>query len=396
MAKIVLKSVTKVFQGGTTAVKNLDLDIDDGDFIVLVGPSGCGKTTALRMVAGLEEVTSGTIELDGKVINDVDPGDRDIAMVFQNYALYPHMTVFDNIAFPLRCKKVPKDEMQERVKKAASLLGLTDYLQRKPRTLSGGQRQRVAMGRALVREARAFLMDEPLSNLDAKLRVQMRAEISTLQKELGITTIYVTHDQVEAMTMGTKIAVMRLGLLQQFGTPQEVYACPANIFVASFIGSPAMNFIKVQLQKNGGRHQVVFHDEVFEVSEEIIEGRPALANSIGENVVLGMRPEHLQINEGAQSSIKAKIDRIELLGAEKLLYVCVDAEAVSTDEILGTAVKDEGTIESINSGKNTHQANLVVRADSALSVTVGETVDLSVRPGCMHFFDLNSGKSIID
>src|SRR5881409_1478137 len=253
MAEIVMEQVSKVFPDGTAAVSDLDLDIDDGEFIVLVGPSGCGKTTALRMVAGLESITQGTIHIDGRVVNAVPPKERDIAMVFQNYALYPHMTVYDNMAFGLKLRKLAKSEIDRRVREAAGILGLQDFLSRKPKALSGGQRQRVAMGRAIVREPKAFLMDEPLSNLDAKLRVQMRSEIARIQQALKVTTVYVTHDQVEAMTMGDRVAVMRDGELQQVDTPQRLYDAPANLFVASFVGSPPMNLFEASVRRDNGR-----------------------------------------------------------------------------------------------------------------------------------------------
>ncbi|MDR1028243.1 MAG: sn-glycerol-3-phosphate ABC transporter ATP-binding protein UgpC [Clostridiales Family XIII bacterium] len=397
MAQIALNNVSKVYKGGTTAVDNLNLEIEDGAFIVLVGPSGCGKTTVLRMVAGLEDITSGTIRIGDRVVNNIDPGDRDIAMVFQNYALYPHMTVFDNIAFPLQCKKVPKAEIRERVNRAATLLGLSEYLPRKPRTLSGGQRQRVAMGRALVREARAFLMDEPLSNLDAKLRVQMRSEISALQKNLGVTTIYVTHDQVEAMTMGTKIAVMRLGVLQQYGTPQEVYSTPANIFVASFIGSPSMNFMKAHVLRDGDRHRLAIGDRSLDIPEEAIRKRPGLTAYVNSDIVFGIRPEHLEIGAPTdRSSLEARVTQVEMLGAEQLVHVAADFKPITVDEVLGAVESNQAVSEQRESGRTGGRADLVVCADSDLAVSPSDTVKLSARPGCMHFFAPDGGKSIID
>ncbi|MDR1028332.1 MAG: sn-glycerol-3-phosphate ABC transporter ATP-binding protein UgpC [Clostridiales Family XIII bacterium] len=394
MAGIILEHVTKIYNGGGRAVDDLNLDIRDGEFIVLVGPSGCGKTTALRMVAGLEEITSGTIAIGDRIVNEIDPGDRDIAMVFQNYALYPHMSVFENIAFPLRAKKVSKTEVSERVNKVAAQLALTDYLSRKPRTLSGGQRQRVAMGRALVREPHAFLMDEPLSNLDAKLRMQMRAEISALQMGLGITTIYVTHDQVEAMTMGTKIAVMRFGVLQQYGTPQEVYTDPANIFVAGFIGSPGMNFMMVGVQRDGDRYQLALRNQTVALSDDVLREHPALASYADRKVVLGIRPEHLSLSGSAGPFFKARVSRVELLGGEKLIYVVTDAESVSVDEVLNLDGTDPATAKNSEQDQGDCGVNLIVRADSSQPVSAGDTVTLSMRPGCLHFFERSGGKSI--
>ncbi|MGZ8607682.1 MAG: ABC transporter ATP-binding protein, partial [Actinomycetota bacterium] len=293
MAEIVLDDVTKVYGDGVPAVSDLSLDIQDGEFIVLVGPSGCGKTTALRMVAGLEGITEGTIRIGDKVVNTMPPKERDIAMVFQNYALYPHMTVYDNMAFGLKLRKLPKEEIDRRVRQAASILGLDEFLQRKPKALSGGQRQRVAMGRAIVREPKAFLMDEPLSNLDAKLRVQMRSEIARIQHELNVTTIYVTHDQVEAMTMGDRVAVIRKGKLQQVDTPQNLYDHPVNLFVAGFIGSPAMNMVEATLSSSNGAASVSFGGVTLTVPSEVVAAHPGLARFDGRSVVLGLRPEDI-------------------------------------------------------------------------------------------------------
>ena len=276
MAEITLENLTKVYPDGTEAVTGLDLEVGNGEFVVFVGPSGCGKTTALRMVAGLETITSGTVRIDGHVVNDLPPKERDIAMVFQNYALYPHMNAHKNMGFALKMRGVPKDEVDRRVEEAARILGLSDSLQKKPRTLSGGQRQRVAMGRAIVRQPQAFLMDEPLSNLDAKLRVEMRAEISRIQRDLAVTTVYVTHDQVEAMTMGDRVAVMRKGELQQAAEPQELYDHPVNLFVAGFIGSPAMNMLEAKLQRDDGEMKVVTGSQEIALGQETLSQRPAL------------------------------------------------------------------------------------------------------------------------
>src|SRR5919198_944759 len=294
MAAVAFEGVAKVYADGTRAVNGLDLDIQDKEFMVLVGPSGCGKTTALRMVAGLEDVSEGAIKIGERVVNHVPSRDRDIAMVFQSYALYPHLTVYENIAFGLRVKKVPKDEIDKRVREAARILDLEPFLKRKPRALSGGQRQRVAMGRAIVREPQAFLMDEPLSNLDAKLRVQMRAEISSIQRNLGVTTIYVTHDQVEAMTMGDRVAVMRKGELQQVAPPEELYQRPVNLFVAGFIGSPAMNMLEARIERENGALRVTAGDQTLTLGPETLEERPQLADYVGRKVVVGIRPEALE------------------------------------------------------------------------------------------------------
>ncbi|MEL0075557.1 MAG: sn-glycerol-3-phosphate ABC transporter ATP-binding protein UgpC, partial [Ilumatobacter sp.] len=291
MATVSLEGVNKVYDNGFQAIHDLSLDINDGEFLVLVGPSGCGKSTALRMIAGLEEITSGEMRIGERVVNEVEPKDRDIAMVFQNYALYPHMTVFDNIGFALKLAKVPKEEIEERVRRAADILELTTYLDRKPGQLSGGQRQRVAMGRAIVRQPAAFLMDEPLSNLDAKLRVQMRAEIASLQRNLGVTTFYVTHDQVEAMTMGDRVAVIKDGVLQQVDTPQNLYDRPENVFVAAFIGSPSMNLYESRIGVSGDRITATVGSQTITLSDSVSSKRPALRGYDGRQVILGIRPE---------------------------------------------------------------------------------------------------------
>src|SRR5262245_27786774 len=294
MAEIALESLTKVYSDGTKAVTDMDLDIAAGEFVVFVGPSGCGKTTALRMIAGLEAITSGEVRIDGNVVNDLPPKDRDIAMVFQNYALYPHMNAARNMGFALKMRGLPKDEIDRRVREAARILGLTDSLEKKPRTLSGGQRQRVAMGRAIVRNPQAFLMDEPLSNLDAKLRVEMRAEIARIQRDLGVTTIYVTHDQTEAMTMGDRVAVMRNGFLQQVAGPKELYDRPRNLFVAEFIGSPAMNVVLGELENDDGDAWVSFGGQRLRLEAAALESHPGLAAYDGRKIVVGIRPEDLE------------------------------------------------------------------------------------------------------
>src|SRR5215208_1956755 len=324
MAEIEYDSVAKVYPDGTRAVHDFDLEIEDGELMVLVGPSGCGKTTALRMLAGLEEISEGEIRIGDRVVNDLTPKDRDIAMVFQSYALYPHMTVEQNLAFGLKLRKLPKADIAERVRRAAKILQIEEFLKRKPRALSGGQRQRVAMGRAIVREPQAFLMDEPLSNLDAKLRVQMRAEIHQLQRRLGVTTIYVTHDQVEAMTMGDRVAVMNAGHLQQVDTPQILYDNPVNEFVAGFIGSPSINLVEAQLEQNEDHLAVTFGDHRLAVDDRAVRNRSGLKDYVGKTVILGIRPENFEdasIESDAPKDrlLKATCDLTEPLGAEVLV-----------------------------------------------------------------------------
>jgi len=318
MATVLLKGIGKVYDGDVRAAKDINITVNDREFVVLVGPSGCGKSTTLRMIAGLEDITEGELSIDGKVVNDVPPKDRDIAMVFQNYALYPHMTVYDNMAFGLKIRKFSKDEIQKRVSEAAKILDIVELLQRKPKALSGGQRQRVAVGRAIVRQPKVFLFDEPLSNLDAKLRVTMRAEISALHSRLNATMIYVTHDQVEAMTMADKIVVMKDGLIQQIGSPLELYNKPANRFVAGFIGSPPMNFMNVAVKEEGGK--IIIDEGNFST---VVEGCDYLKAYVGKNVVFGIRPEDLKYSkkEVKETTIPAKVIVIEPLGAEIHLYL---------------------------------------------------------------------------
>ena len=357
MSRIVLEGITKRYQDGTTAVRSLDLSIADGELMVLVGPSGCGKTTALRMVAGLEEITEGTILIDGRPVNDMEPRDRDIAMVFQSYALYPHLTVRDNMAFSLKYRKTPKQEIRRRVDEAARILELEELLGRKPRQLSGGQRQRVAMGRAIVRQPRAFLMDEPLSNLDAKLRVQMRAEIARLQRSLGVTTIYVTHDQTEAMTLGSRVAVLRHGVLQQVASPQELYRRPANLFVAGFIGSPAMNLIEATLERGGdsgtGGPQVIFGTHRLRVPGGVLRQHPALEKYLGRTVVTGIRPEHLEdaaLVPGAapESVLDVSVELREELGAEVNAHCTVGVPPLQVAAVaIGDSEPDAAEIEEV-------------------------------------------------
>ena len=322
MAEIKLEQLTKVYPDGTEAVSSLDIEVEDGEFVVLVGPSGCGKTTALRMVAGLEDVTKGNVWIGDRIVNRVPPKDRDIAMIFQNYALYPHKSAYENMAFALKMRRVPKREIQSRVERAAEVLGLTEVLKKRPRTLSGGQRQRVAMGRAIVREPQAFLMDEPLSNLDAKLRVEMRAEIARLQRDLGVTTLYVTHDQVEAMTLGDRVAVLRDGLLQQLDVPAQLYQHPANLFVAEFIGSPAMNLVPVEPTTSNGGGLLRHNGFVMRLPERFIE---AARREAGREMVVGLRPEHLKVADGTppdgSATMPAVVDVVEYLGDEQLVHL---------------------------------------------------------------------------
>ncbi len=358
MAGVTLKNLTKSFKN-VVAVNNVNLEIKDKEFLVLVGPSGCGKTTCLRMVAGLEEATGGEIMIGDRLVNDVSPKDRDIAMVFQNYALYPHMSVFDNMAFGLKLRKVPKDEIKRRVQEAAQLLGLNDLLDRKPKQLSGGQRQRVALGRAIVREPKVFLMDEPLSNLDAKLRVQTRAELIKLHRRLGITTIYVTHDQVEAMTMGDRIAVMRDGLLQQLDTPLGLYNRPVNMFVAGFIGTPSMNFVDAALEKDGDRYVVNAGSFKVMIPKEKNGGR--FDSYVGKQVVFGVRPEDMfdkniasLVQPTDENTIKATVDVIEPMGSIVTMYLTSGTHAMVATIDAETKAKEDQEMEVILDMEKTH------------------------------------------
>jgi len=393
MASITFERVDKVYADGTKAVDDFDLEIDDGEFMVLVGPSGCGKTTALRMVAGLEEISSGVIRIGDRVVNYVPSRDRDIAMVFQSYALYPHLSVYENIAFGLKVKKVPKNEIDRRVNDAARILDLEALLKRKPRALSGGQRQRVAMGRAIVREPAAFLMDEPLSNLDAKLRVQTRAVISKLQHDLGVTTLYVTHDQVEALTMGDRVAVMRKGRLQQVATPQELYDHPVNLFVGGFIGSPAMNVIEATLERNNGQLAADFGKQSLGLSDEVEAQRPALKDFEGRKVVVGIRPEHLEdaslALNGNRPTLLGNVVLREALGSEIVLHFVVDARPAVTEEVLELA-EDVGT----ELPEAAHETTLVGRFDAHSRLKEGEAANVAVDTTELHFFDPETGLGI--
>jgi multiple sugar transport system ATP-binding protein len=392
MSGLTFEGVGKTFPDGTRAVNELDLHIPNGKFAVLVGPSGCGKTTALRMVAGLEEVTDGVIKIGDRIVNYLPPRERDVAMVFQNYALYPQMNVFDNIGFGLKMRKVPKHELRERVVQIARMLDLEELLDRKPGNLSGGQRQRVAMGRAIAREPQLFLMDEPLSNLDAKLRVHMRAEIARLQREVGVTTLYVTHDQVEAMTMGAMIAVMRRGELQQYGPPQELYAEPVNLFVATFLGSPAMNVLRGRLARSNGSLTVAVGESELRLPEQLIARSPGLTRYEGRDVGVGLRPEHLHpgaVDGGA--SLRGSVVVVEALGAELLAHIEVAAEQVVSEEILeGTVGEDEeGALVGV--GADTSRTTLIGRFAPETRIAPGERIEVGVDATRLHIFDLDTG-----
>ena len=385
MATVNMEKINKVYENGFHAVKDMSLDIADGEFMVLVGPSGCGKTTALRMVAGLEDITSGILRIGGKEANDESPKERDIAMVFQNYALYPHMTVAENIGFALKLRHMPKDQLNAKVNEAADILGLTDWLDRKPGQLSGGQRQRVAMGRAIVREPSVFLMDEPLSNLDAKLRVQMRAEVARIQRRIGVSTIYVTHDQVEAMTMGDRVTVMRDGTLQQVDTPQHLYDNPDNIFVAAFIGSPAQNLYDAVVGE--GARSVKLGSQSIMLPDAVAVKRPALRSYVGKDVVVGMRPEHLRAASPDITGPKlvGDVDLVEALGSELVVHFTIDAHRVIAE---GALDKDEAA--AMQSGEG------VARVEAKTPVKPGDKMTFSVDVEDMQFFDTQTGLAIRD
>jgi len=396
-ASVTFDRVTKVYDN-VTALSDFSLEVAAGEFMVFVGPSGCGKTTALRMVAGLEEITAGEIAIGDETVNDLDPRRRDVAMVFQNYALYPHMTVFENIAFGLRARRAPKSEIRRRVESAGQALGLAELLQRKPRQLSGGQRQRVAMGRAIVREPRVFLMDEPLSNLDARLRVQMRAEVARVQRELGVTTIYVTHDQVEAMTMGDRVAVMRSGVLQQTGDPQVVFDRPANLFVASFIGSPPMNLVQGQLASNGDGLSVNVGAQQVAVPAEMLSERPGLRAYAGRTVGVGIRPEHLrEANGDGRERLRGTVRATEALGSEFLVHVEVAAEPVLTEEVREVAGDvDAAALQRLESEAKERRTLLIARLETQRRPAIDEPIEVGVDTRRLHFFDLDSGIAIYD
>ena len=390
MGAINISSVGKVYPNGTRALEDVNIEINDGEFVVLVGPSGCGKTTLLRMVAGLEDITEGEISIGDNVVNDVAPKDRDIAMVFQNYALYPHMSVYDNMAFSLKLRKLSKDEIDKKVKEAAKTLEIDELLDRKPKALSGGQRQRVAMGRAIVRSPQAFLMDEPLSNLDAKLRVQMRAELGQLHSQLETTTLYVTHDQVEAMTMGDRVAVIRKGILQQIDTPREIYLYPKNIFVAGFIGSPSMNFVYATVTKSGKNMKVKFGDNEVKVSNAPEE----LSNYEGKEIVVGIRPEAFEDavyanDKEFSEQVSIEVSLLEQLGSDTYVHFYKDIKPVQTkaiEEILA----DEGEDISVLG----NETKFIARINPNSTVEEGQKINLALDPAKLHYFDPETGLAI--
>jgi multiple sugar transport system ATP-binding protein len=401
MAEIVLDHVSKVYGGdGPSAVSDMNLNVKDGEFIVLVGPSGCGKTTALRMVAGLESITGGTIAIGDRVVNTVPPKERDIAMVFQNYALYPHMTVYDNMAFGLKLRKLAKEEIDRRVREAAKILGLEEFLERKPKALSGGQRQRVAMGRAIVREPKAFLMDEPLSNLDAKLRVQMRSEIARIQHELSTTTLYVTHDQVEAMTMGDRVAVIRKGVLQQVDSPQFLYDYPDNLFVAGFIGSPAMNMVEATLARSNGSSTIEFGGYRLGVPDEALRSRAGLNAYEGKQIIVGIRPEDMEDaslvpDAPADRRITSGVILREALGADVLVHFMIKAPVVMTEDTKELA-GDVGAeaLEAAEKGAMAGESEFLARLNPRTKAQKGQPIELVVDVNRLHFFDPQTGRGI--
>ena len=391
MGAIKISSVGKIYPNGTRALEDVNIEINDGEFVVLVGPSGCGKTTLLRMVAGLEDITEGEIFIGDKIVNEVAPKDRDIAMVFQNYALYPHMSVYDNMAFSLKLRKLPKEEIDKKVKDAARTLEISELLERKPKALSGGQRQRVAMGRAIVRSPEAFLMDEPLSNLDAKLRVQMRAELGQLHTQLETTTLYVTHDQVEAMTMGDRVAVIRKGDLQQIDTPREIYLYPKNIFVAGFIGSPSMNFVYADVKVSGDKTMLTFAGEEITCVGESLD---KLKKVDGKQIVLGIRPEAFEDSMYAKDSeytesISITVTLLEQLGSDSYIHFYKDLKPVQT-EAIEEILADEGEDISVLGD----QTKFIARINPNSTVKEGEEIKLSIDPSKLHFFDPESGKAL--
>jgi multiple sugar transport system ATP-binding protein len=399
VAEITMERVTKIYPDGTEAVAEMSLGIEDGSLMVLVGPSGCGKTTLLRMVAGLEDITDGTIRIGDRIVNDVAPKDRDIAMVFQNYALYPHMSVYDNMAYGLKLRKTSKNETRRLVESTASMLGLKELLTKKPAQLSGGQRQRVAMGRAIVRQPKAFLMDEPLSNLDAKLRVQMRAEISRLQRSVDVTTIYVTHDQTEAMTMGDEVAVMNKGYVQQVDSPQELYDRPVNLFVAGFIGSPSMNLIEAELIEANGSYSVRFADRTLRV-DEALSKRSSLSRFVGRKLIVGVRPEDISdaslmssVPEGR--TIPVTVELREAMGAEVYVHFALDAPPVLTEDTRDLAIDaGDAALEALEEGAQQHRNEFVARFHPRTRVGEGERAEVYVDTRNLHFFDPDSGEGL--
>jgi multiple sugar transport system ATP-binding protein len=398
MATVSLEKVTKIYPNGTKAVSGLDLDVADGEFMVLVGPSGCGKTTALRMVAGLEKITEGELKIEDRVVNDLPPKDRDIAMVFQNYALYPHMTVAENVGFALGVRKMPKATIREKVQTAAQILGLREHLDRKPAQLSGGQRQRVAMGRAIVREPAVFLMDEPLSNLDAKLRVQMRAEIAEVQRRVGVATFYVTHDQTEAMTMGDRVAVMRSGLLQQCDRPQTLYDDPDNLFVATFIGSPSMNLYEGMISPDADA--VSLGGQTLTIPTGVRRARPALGGFRDRKVIVGIRPDHLEdaaLGERTPHGtvLEAEVRLVEALGSELMIHFHLEAARIASDEVAaaGADAHERSDLEAGEAGLGI-RATGTARIDSRSQISSGDVARFAVDTERLYFFDPDIGTAI--
>ena len=390
MGAIKITDVGKVYPNGTRALENVSIEVNDGEFVVLVGPSGCGKTTLLRMVAGLEDITEGDISIADKVVNEVAPKDRDIAMVFQNYALYPHMSVYDNMAFSLKLRKLPKDEIDAKVKEAAKTLEIDELLDRKPKALSGGQRQRVAMGRAIVRSPQAFLMDEPLSNLDAKLRVQMRAELGELHSQLETTTLYVTHDQVEAMTMGDRVAVIRKGILQQIDTPREIYLYPKNIFVAGFIGSPAMNFVYATIDVSEKETKLKFGDSNI-VSSDVPK---SLSDFNGKEIVLGIRPEAFEDSVYANDKefteqININVSLLEQLGSDTYIHFYKDIPPVQTKAIEEILADEGEDISALGT-----ETKFIARINPNATIEEGQNINLAIDPSKLHYFDPETGLAI--
>jgi multiple sugar transport system ATP-binding protein len=399
VAQITLEKLNKVYPDGTHAVRDLDLEIGNGQFVVFVGPSGCGKTSALRMIAGLEPISGGVVRIGGQIVNDLPPKNRDVAMVFQNYALYPHMSAYKNMAFGLKMRKLDRAEIDRRVREAARVLGLEDILRKRPRTLSGGQRQRVAMGRAIVREPEAFLMDEPLSNLDAKLRVEMRAEIARIQRDLAVTTIYVTHDQVEAMTLGDRVAVMRDGVLQQYDVPQALYDRPVNLFVAEFIGSPAMNLIGADLERDNGSLFARFGEHRLRLDDEFLSNRPALTRFEDRTLILGIRPEDLEdaalaTDAPADRRIEATVDIREDMGSEVFVHFGAGGRPVRGEDV--AAAIGEEAIEATEQQTKGKGSLFVARVGRQSRAREGERVELLVTTNRLHFFDPETGLGIYD
>jgi multiple sugar transport system ATP-binding protein len=398
MANVVFDDIQKVYPDGTQAIFDLNLEIEDQEFVILVGPSGCGKSTALRMVAGLEEISGGKMYIGDKVVNDLSPKERDIAMVFQSYALYPHMSVADNMGFALKLAKVPKDDIEKRVNEAAEILGLTEYLHRKPKALSGGQRQRVAMGRAIVRSPQAFLMDEPLSNLDAKLRVQMRAEIAALQNRLKVTTVYVTHDQIEAMTMGDRVAVLRGGRLMQVDSPQKLYDRPDGLFVAGFIGSPSMNIAEATLRKQEDRWFIELDrgESKLLVPDEALQRYPQIAQRDGAKVAIGIRPEHFTQPDQVppeQRWSNRRVSLVEMLGAEMLVHLHTDSPPIVSED-MKAAIDDDEAFEELQKQAASGGQEFTCRFEPGSPPKVDSTIDVGVKTENLHFFDAESGAAL--